>query len=111
MKDVRIRYPARRVRLLLMITALLLSSPDAVDAADVFKGKTVYETYCQGCHGPRGRGEMAGAPNFTRGQQLIRTDLALFAAISTGKNAMPGFQGVLTENEILDVITYIRTFY
>jgi mono/diheme cytochrome c family protein len=112
MKDTSIRYKVRRVKLLaLVVAAPLLSTPVAVDAADVFKGKTIYETYCQACHGPRGRGATAGTPNFTRGQQLIRTDLSLFGAISTGKNAMPGFQGVLTENEILDVITYIRTLY
>ena len=95
----------------LLVAMLMMSPLPAVDAADVFKGKTVYETYCEGCHGRGGRGEMAGTPNFSRGQQLIRTDLSLFAAISSGKNAMPGFQGILTENEILDVITYIRTFY
>ena len=97
--------------LLLIVAALLLPPPGAVDAADVFKGKTVYESYCEACHGPGGRGAMAGTPNFTRGQQLIRSDFALFESISTGRNAMPGFQGVLSENDILDVITYIRTFY
>jgi mono/diheme cytochrome c family protein len=106
------RNPATAaIRLLLLAATLLLSPLTTVDAADVFKGKTVYESYCAGCHGPSGRGEMPGTPNFTRGQQLIRPDLSLFAAISTGKNAMPGFRGILTENEMLDVITYIRTFY
>ena len=109
MKESSSRYLA--ISVIPLFVVLLLSVPRTGDAADVFKGKTVYETYCQACHGPSGRGAMAGTPNFTRGQQLMRSDLSLFASISTGKNAMPGFQGVLTENEILDVITYIRTFY
>ena len=82
-----------------------------VSAADVFNGKAVYTSYCQGCHGRSGRGEMPGTPNFTRGGTLMQPDLSLYRQIADGKNAMPGFRGVLNENEILDVISYIRTLY
>lgn len=82
-----------------------------VGAADYFNGKRLYASYCEGCHGASGQGEMPGTPNFTRGNTLMRPDLQLYVQIRDGKNAMPGFRGVLDENEILDVITYIRSFY
>lgn len=80
-------------------------------AADYFNGKRLYTSYCEGCHGASGQGEIPGTPNFTRGNTLMRPDLQLYVQIRDGKNAMPGFQGVLDENEILDVISYIRSFY
>jgi mono/diheme cytochrome c family protein len=97
----------RAVGGLLLLTAL--SGP--LCAADVFKGKTVFETYCEICHGDNGQGQIPGTPNFTRGERLIQSDVSLFESISAGRNAMPGFRGILTENEILDAITYIRTFH
>ncbi len=80
-------------------------------AADVFKGKDTYQTYCEVCHGSNGQGSIPGTPNFTRGQGLLQPDLALYNRIESGKNAMPAFQGVLDTDEILDVITYLRTFF
>jgi cytochrome c6 len=80
-------------------------------AADFFNGKQLYASYCEGCHGASGQGEMPGTPNFTRGKTLMRPDLQLYVQIRDGKNAMPGFQGVLDESEILDVISYLRSFY
>lgn len=80
-------------------------------AADVFNGKKIYLSYCESCHGPNGQGQITGVPNFTRGQTLMRSDLAIFESVRSGKNAMPAFWGVLEEQEILDVIAYIRTLY
>jgi mono/diheme cytochrome c family protein len=82
-----------------------------VSAGDVFNGKAVYTDYCQGCHGRTGRGEMPGTPNFSRGGTMMKPDLALYRQIANGRNAMPGFLGVLSEQEILDVVSYIRTLY
>ena len=80
-------------------------------AADVFKGKEIYQTYCEVCHGSNGQGAIPGTPNFTRGQGLLQPDLALYNRIESGKNAMPAFQGVLDTDQMLDVITYLRTFF
>lgn len=80
-------------------------------AADLLKGKEIYQTYCEVCHGSNGQGAIPGTPNFTRGQGLLQPDLALYNRIESGKNAMPAFQGVLDTDEILGVITYLRTFF
>lgn len=95
-----------------VLTALLCALPAApARAADVFNGQKLYNTYCEACHGTRGQGEMPGAPNFTRGQGLLKPDLALLEVINAGRNAMPAFQGILDHSETLDVISYLRTFF
>ena len=106
-------YPGKYIQLVQMavFASMVFCCASFVSAADVFNGKSVYATYCQGCHGRSGRGEMAGTPNFSRGGTLMKPDLSLYRQIADGKNAMPGFRGVLSEHEILDVISYIRTLY
>lgn len=93
-----------------LVISVMTYVPTA-QAADVFNGKKIYLNYCESCHGPNGQGQMAEVPNFTRGQTLMRSDLVIFESVRSGKNAMPAFWGVLEEQEILDVIAYIRTFY
>ena len=93
-----------------LLTALLACPPQS-NAANYFNGKTLYESYCEACHGRSGQGEMPGSPNFSQGRTLMQPDLSLYTQIRDGKNAMPGFRGVLSETEILDVISYIRSFY
>ena len=79
-------------------------------AADFFKGETLYKTYCQSCHGTSGQGVIGGAPNFARGQGLMKPDASLYDVIVNGKNAMPAYRGVLKEEEFFDVIAYLRSF-
>lgn len=78
-------------------------------AADIGKGAQLYAMHCTSCHGRSGVPVMPGAPNFTRNDGLMRPDFALMASIRTGKNAMPGYVGILKDSEILDVIAYTRT--
>ena len=93
------------------MVAAILAGGFAVPAggADVFKGRDIYASYCASCHGQAGMTAMPGAPNFARGDRLMQPDTALFAAIRSGRNAMPAFAGVLRDQEILDVIAFLRT--
>ena len=96
-----------------LVTALLMAgslTSTTVIAADFFKGESIYKQYCESCHGTRGQGVIGGAPNFARGQGLMKPDALLYDTILKGRNAMPAFRGVLTEEEFYDVITYIRSF-
>lgn len=90
--------------------ALLLACGTA-QGADTNKGRQLFATHCAVCHGPNGRSVMPGAPNFDRGEGLLRPDFTLLAAIRSGKNAMPAFQGILADRDILDVIAYLRTLH
>lgn len=78
-------------------------------AADITKGEALYTTHCVSCHGKSGIGDMADAPDFSQYNSLIKSDIELLDAISQGKNAMPLYKGILSDEEIFDVIAYLRT--
>ena len=69
----------------------------------------MFNNYCVSCHGQNGVAAHPLAPNFQRGEKLFVSDLILVESIRKGKEAMPAFNGILTEQQILDVIAYIRT--
>jgi len=87
---------------------LALGSADSL-AADTIKGGELYAVHCVSCHGTSGVNVMPNAPNFTQNESLLQPDLLLLTSIKNGKNAMPAYQGILTDQDILDVIVYLRT--
>ena len=89
----------------------LLLACGASQGADPNKGRQLYVANCAICHGQSGTSVMPGAPNFARGDGLLRPDFTLLASIRSGKNAMPAFQGILADRAIMDVIAYLRTLH
>ena len=97
-------------KLSVVLSAILLVAAVApARAADTNKGAQSYALHCQSCHGRTGVSGMPGAPNLARGEGLMQPDMMLLASIKTGKNAMPGYMGILKDQDILDVIAYTRT--
>jgi len=90
--------------------ALGLGIGGACQAGDVFKGQELYTRHCAGCHGLSGEGEMPGLPNFARADKLIKTDGQLADVIRSGNGVMPSFNGRLADEDIYDIVAYIRTF-
>lgn len=80
-------------------------------AGDPTKGRGIYASRCSGCHGPNGAPTMPAVPNFSMGQGLMKSDNEIMGFIKKGKTVMPGFEGILTDEEILDVIAHIRTLF
>lgn len=78
-------------------------------AGDPQHGAELYRRHCTGCHGDAGRPRMAGAPDFTAPTALMKTDLALAAALRGGRGAMPAYAGVLRDRELLDLVAHLRT--
>lgn len=83
-------------------------------------GKVVYEQNCAGCHGLSGRGDgpaaksLPGLPtNFTDPHFDHHTDVEVFQWIQNGKpgTAMPAFGERLGDEQIWQVITYIRQLH
>lgn len=95
----------------MMLAGCAASFSSKVHAADTFKGQKLYAANCAMCHGSGGRSVMPGAPNFDRGERVLQPDFALLASIRSGKNAMPAFQGILSDRDIMDVIAYLRTLH
>lgn len=93
---------------LLAPLALLLTWTSAA-AANFERGRQVYQMRCIACHGPRGEGIMPQTPKFNMGERLDRPDLMLLQSVKMGGNGQPPFIGMISDEEILDSLAYIRT--
>ena len=80
-------------------------------AANTQQGEQIYRANCAMCHGTQGISTMASAPSFKRGVGLFKSDFALLNRIKNGKNACPAYIGILRDQQIFDVIAYMRTLY
>ena len=80
-------------------------------AADPIAGEKIYRQNCATCHGDRGRGVIPNTPDFSRGEGLFQPDPELLRYIQQGRRAMPGFDTILTDREIIDVIAHLRTLF
>jgi len=78
-------------------------------AGDPARGADLYRQHCTSCHGASGRPVLPNAPDFTRHTALLKPDLALLASIRRGRGAMPAYDGVLRDRDILDVVAHLRT--
>lgn len=91
----------------------------AAAGGDPGAGRTVYEGLCANCHGQEGVTEIPGIPVFADGERMEKSDGQLKASIIKGVNnpdnpagmSMPPYGGgpALTDKQISDVISYIRT--
>jgi cytochrome c6 len=93
----------------ILILVLLAPLAQAAHAADVMKGGQLYRMHCASCHGASGVSTMPNAPSFARGERLTQPDPMLLGSIRRGRGAMPGFFGVLSDRDTLDVIAYMRS--
>ena len=106
-----------------LILMVLVVLPVARAHADVQQGKRTYLENCTPCHGQSGKGDGEGARSLpvrpadhTDGALIgSRSDAFLHDVIAKGGSAMglssfmPAWQGIFTEQEIEDLVAYIRT--
>lgn len=79
-------------------------------AAEVAQGRQIYEANCTTCHGPDGKGVMAGVPDLSNFAVTSAASQAAWAAsLANGKGAMPGFSNKLTADEQRSVLEYVRS--
>lgn len=98
---------ARRAAVACLL-GLLIAGGSAL-AMNPANGNRIYNTYCIGCHGIGGKPVMPQVPVIAGSPQLAQPDFVLLNTIKFGKNAMPPFQAMLSEQDIYDVIAYLRT--
>ncbi len=87
------------------------------DLVMVERGELVYEDACMSCHGPelRGDGPLADTmdpppADFSAPHTYVHSDEDLIYWIKNGKQGtgMPGFDATLTDQEIRDVLAFIK---
>jgi mono/diheme cytochrome c family protein len=83
------------------------------------RGEALYQQHCLRCHGESGNGMGPDArdlivppANFHLAKHKARTDVELFIAIQDGVlfTPMHAWRGQLTEDQIKDLVAYIRFF-
>src|SRR5580765_769145 len=107
-----------------LVAGLLWQTRVAVDAQP--RGKAVYDAHCVECHGSVGKGDGPSAAylvprprDFTSGKYKIRTtesgtipsDDDLIGSVRRGLygTAMPGWDRILPDGDITDVVQYIKS--
>jgi mono/diheme cytochrome c family protein len=102
--------------------------PRATPAGDPAAGRLVYEQHCASCHGanlegqpnwqkrlPNGR--LPAPPHDATGHTWHHSDAELFTMVKQSLSAfvpgyesdMPAFEGVLDDQQIRDVLAYIKS--
>ena len=92
-----------------IITACVLLLAGTAHAGDLQSGRETYELHCSICHGIDGMPVDMTIPSFANGDRLFQMDQDLMRSIREGKELMPAFRGLLSDEEIRDVITYLRS--
>ena len=81
--------------------------PDAIR-----EGEELYKLLnCYSCHGLRGGGGMGPDLTDEEWKEGTGSDTRVMEQVMTGRNKMPGYDGVITEQEAWKVIAYVRTLY
>lgn len=94
-----------------------------LDPADVKRGQAVYEKHCLKCHGESGRGtvldwrirdadgHLPPPPlNDSSHTSLLATN-ELLDSVREGSGKMPAWKNRLSEREIQNVVTYIKSLW
>jgi len=106
-----------------MLVVSMLIPGLAFAGGDAKKGKEIYTKFCESCHGKGGKGDGPAAAALTPKPRNLAdkkvigsfTDDYLFKVIqgggaSVGKSPMmPPWGGALKEEDIQNVITYVRS--
>jgi len=83
----------------------------------IARGKSIFDHDCVVCHGPGGRGDGVAAASLpARPKDLTKLapppifpDGVIAYRIINGKNLMPAWRGMLSDNDVWDLINFIRS--
>ncbi|HTX42568.1 MAG TPA: cytochrome c [Acidobacteriaceae bacterium] len=94
----------------LILLAATIAAPVFAQSA----GADTYKAKCAMCHGPDGTaatpmGKMMKIPSFKDPAEVGASDATLIASTKNGKGKMPAYNGKLTDGQIKEVVSYIRT--
>ena len=93
--------------LLVLLGLAMIARPAMADDAEA-----LYKSKCQMCHGADGKGTPAGQKmgvrDFHSPEVAKESDAELFKITKEGKGKMPKQEGKLTDEQIKQLIAYIR---
>ncbi|KQR13155.1 MULTISPECIES: c-type cytochrome [Xanthomonas] len=75
-------------------------------------GEHVYRAVCQGCHMPAGSGAQgAGDYPALAGNPKLAAAPYVTMMVLDGNAGMPGFGDMLTDRQVAEVVSYVRTHF
>lgn len=86
------------------VTARAFSEPD---------GEKMYRRVCAGCHMPDAKGVSTGAgfyPALAKNANLAAGGYPVYVVLK-GKNGMPALGTMMTDQQVADVVNYVRTHF
>ena len=90
--------------------ALLLgSAASSAMAIDLARGQRLYNLHCASCHGITGLPVMPETPNLAMREGMNQPDVVIMQSLKMGKRNKPPFFGRLNDQELLDILQYVRT--
>ena len=103
--------------------AIAIAGPGLARAQSSAEGQKLYMTYCSSCHGDKGRGDGAAGKalpvkpaDHTDGKlmnslsdEFLMTIIAKGGAAVDKSSFMPAWGGVLKDNQLQDLLAYIRS--
>lgn len=100
----------RRIATLVLACAFGLMCAMCARADD---GAGVYKAKCAACHGADGSGNTPVGKSMhlrdlSSADVQKQTDAELNAMITNGKGSMPGYKGKITDDQIRQLVTFIR---
>jgi cytochrome c6 len=102
------------MKAILRISAILVCAGAVASAWADSPAAGVYKTKCAMCHGAVGdastpAGKALKVPSFTSEEALKETDANLLTIAKNGKGKMPAWHDKLSEDQLKDLISFIRT--
>jgi cytochrome c6 len=95
------------------LTLFVVSIARATPVPDSAASSATFRTKCALCHGPDGAGSEVGksmnVPDLRSDAVQKRPDAELVQIISDGKGGMPPFKSSLSEPQIHDLVSYVRS--
>ena len=122
----RARRASGPAAMLLLVLAFLPAAQASDDAAaglvlpgqmplghfDQRGGENIYRAICQGCHMPDARGAKgAGEYPALAANPRLATAVYPAAMVLAGRRAMPAFGGSLSDEQIAEVVNYVRSHF
>jgi mono/diheme cytochrome c family protein len=93
-----------------------MKNPVAVGEASTKAGLALYMKNCASCHGKTGLGDGVKARSlkdfpgdFSKADFQKQTDGDLFYETKAGRGEMPKYEGKLTDDDIWNMVNYMRT--
>ena len=94
-----------------------MKNPVAQGEASNIAGMALYNKNCASCHGKTGLGDGVKARalkdfpgDFSAAAFQNQTDGEHFYKTKTGRGEMPKYEGKLTDDDIWNIVNYMRTF-